>query len=62
MQKSLQDWRDTIESEAGFVDIRPYSHNIVSLALRAISKEFGKNEANKAVDDFGLSELGWKKI
>jgi hypothetical protein len=60
--KSLKDWRETIESEVDFVDVKPYSHNIISLALQAISKMWGKEEANKAIDEFQLEDLGWKKV
>ena len=38
----------------------PYSHNIISLTLRAIAKDFGTDEANKAIADFGLEELGYR--
>ena len=59
--KSLEEWRQDIENEVGFVDIKPYSHNIISICLRAISKNYGKKEANKAINDFKLEKLGWKK-
>lgn len=50
-----------IKKEVKFVDVKPYSHNIISLVLRTISKEFGYNEANEAIDKFKLNEIGWQK-
>ena len=49
-----------IEREVEFVDVKPYSHNIISLILRTIGEEFGYNKANEAIDEFSLYLLGWK--
>ena len=57
--KTLKQWRGIISKEVAFVDSKPYSYNIISIALRAIADKFGKSEANKAIEDFGLKELGW---
>ena len=51
-----------IEREVEFVDVKPYSHNIISLNLHTICKEFGYNKANEAIDKFGLISLGWQHI
>ncbi len=59
--KTLAEWRETIVAEKSYVDKKPYSHNIISLSLNAISKNFGREEANKAIKDFGLTRLGWKQ-
>ena len=59
--KTLTELREHISREAPFVDRKPYSHNIISLTLLQISKQFGKEEANKCVIDFGLDKLGWNK-
>lgn len=61
-KKTLEDWRDVIEREVEFVDVKPYSHNIISIALSAIKKDHGKDKANKAMEDFGLESLGWRKV
>lgn len=50
----------SIKKEVEFVDVKPYSHNIISLILRTISKEFGYNKANEAIDKFNLASLGWQ--
>jgi hypothetical protein len=52
-------WELIIQRERPFVDIRPYSHNIISTALRAISQEQGIKKANKAITKYKLKELGW---
>ena len=62
MKKSLADWRKTIAKEVDYVDIKPYSHNIISLALGAIAREHGNTEANKAIVDFELEDLGWSQV
>ena len=61
-KKTLKDWRETIQEEAPFVDLKPYSHNIISLALGAIHKGWGKAKANQAIKDFGLKRKGWNPI
>ena len=60
-KKTLEELRKDIEEQIPGVDIAPYSHNIISLTLSAIAKSFSKEEANRAIDDFALEELGWKK-
>ena len=66
MYKAMDDklkWlRERIEREAPFVGIKPYSHNIIGLTLNGIAGEFGVTEANRAIRDFGLEELGWREV
>lgn len=61
MANSLQRLRETIAMEYRYVDKRPYSHNIISLALQSIARNYGKAEANEAIEDYNLEKLGWKK-
>eukprot|EP01047_Picozoa_sp_COSAG01_P060684 COSAG01_NODE_7474_length_3195_cov_3760.179910_1_plen_48_part_10 len=42
-----------------WLDIRPYSHNLISLELRIIDEEFGQEYANKIILDYGLDKMGW---
>ena len=58
----LEEFYETIDDEIDFVDIKPYSHNIISLVLKQISDKFGKNTANETIDHFDLESLGWKKL
>ena len=50
-----------IDKEVDYVDVRPYSHNIIGFALREASEKFGTEVANDLIDEFGLEDLGWKK-
>lgn len=60
-KKTLDEWREAIAKEVPYVDVKPYSHNIISICLGAIAQEWGRAEADRAIDDFGLKELGWMK-
>lgn len=60
-KKSLKELKEIIQREKDFIGIKPYSHNIISLVLLQISQEYGKEEANKCIDEFELSKHGWKK-
>jgi len=57
--KTLEELRVKIEHEAQYVDIKPYSHNIITLILGQIAKEYGQPEANRAITDFALDMMGW---
>jgi hypothetical protein len=61
MNTRLEEERKTIKKERLYVDRKPYSHNIISITLQIIAKEFGKEEAKKAVRDFKLETLGWRQ-
>jgi hypothetical protein len=60
-KKTLQELKKIIEREKDFIGIKPYSHNIISLILLQISQEYGKDKANKCIDEFELFKHGWKK-
>ena len=60
-KKRLAELYAEIKKEVKFVDVKPYSHNIISLILRTISEEFGYNKANEAIAKFELTPLGWQK-
>ena len=57
--KTLEEFRQQIEAEVGFVGIKLYSHNIIGLILESIACGYGDAEAHKAIVDFGLDQLGW---
>lgn len=59
---SLEEWRGRIKKEVPFVDKKPFSHNIISIALGAIHHDYGIMEANRAIVDFKLERLGWRQI
>ncbi len=58
-KKIFDDAYDKIMYERDFVDIRPYSHNIISLTLKIVSDKLGQEEANELIIMCDLEELGW---
>lgn len=60
LTEELKNWREVIAKEVRFVDKKPFSHNIISIALQAIANSCGKEHANAAIQQFGLEKLGWK--
>ena len=57
----LKKLRETIRREAPFVGLKPYSHNLISVTLSLIDKNYGRAAANKAIRDFKLEAKGWKQ-
>lgn len=57
--KDIKKYVRRISREIPYVNIKPYSHNIISLCLQAISQEFGKDKANEIIRKYGLKKLGW---
>jgi len=60
--RTLKALRALVAKEVPYVDIKPYSHNIIGIVLMEIAGRFGKPEANKAITDFSLTKLGWRKV
>ena len=56
---SIEALRWKIAKEVPYVDIKPYSHNIIGLVLGMIEKAHGRSEVIKAMKDFDLEDLGW---
>ncbi len=50
--KELEKLRERIEENVEYVDVKPFSHNIIGMTLRIIAEEFGKEKANQAIEDF----------
>ena len=59
MSRTLDEWRADIKKYAPQVDRASHAHNLIGLALRGIDRDFGKDEANRAIRDFKLEEKGW---
>lgn len=36
---------------------RPYTHNLVGMTLRQIDEKFGREEANRLIDEYELDDL-----
>ena len=62
MDAKLAQLRDTIRREAKHIGRKPYSHNIVRIALQQIDQEFGTADANQAVRDFKLERKGFNEV
>lgn len=60
-EKTLEEWIEVIKENKPFVDIKLYSHNLITIALQAIAKNWGISEANKIILDMGLKKLGWRE-
>lgn len=61
MDAKLAQLRDIIRREAKHVGRKPYSHNVVRMALQDIDREFGPSEANRAIRDFKLVRKGFNE-
>jgi hypothetical protein len=50
-----------IEKESMYIDIKPYSHNIVGLSLRILSEtyKYDDEKIKLVVKTFGLDKKGW---
>lgn len=58
---TLKGMIETIEDEVDYVDVKPYSHNIIGLTLRGIAEKYGNAVADAMIEEYRLDELGWKK-
>ena len=50
---------DIILREIPFVDIKPYSHNIINLELSVLADNYGIEEVKKLIENTNLKNLGW---
>ena len=58
---TVQDVIDKIHEEAVWVDIKPYSHNLISIYLRILKEKFSlcDDEIADVMEEAGLDEKGW---
>ena len=59
---SLEELFAIIEEQTEWLDIKPYSHNIIGLTLRRIEDYYGIEEVVNAIYDNGLEDKGWDYI
>ena len=50
---------DKIKKEIPFIDVKPYSHNIINLLLSKLAEEYGEEEADKLIKSTKLKDMGW---
>jgi len=58
---TIEEAREKIAAQVDYIDIKPYSHNIISIVLTRVSNVHSKEEANKLIDEFSLEDYGWHK-
>jgi|11_taG_2_1085331.scaffolds.fasta_scaffold116500_1 hypothetical protein len=58
-ENPIEDLIYDIEEQMEYVDIKPYSHNIISLNLRMIDEYYGEKEANLVIRELNLTSMGW---
>lgn len=58
---TLDELRAGIKEYVPLVDKTSHAHNLINLALGSINREFGKEEANRAIRDFKLELKGWEQ-
>jgi len=61
VSETLRQLRQRIKREAPYVGKRPYSHNIIRLALAEIDRRFGRPAANMTVVNFKLESKGFNE-
>jgi hypothetical protein len=60
-KRTFEEWVEVIRGEVMFVNVKPNSHNIISIALKVISERYGNKAANKVIVDLDLERLGWSQ-
>jgi hypothetical protein len=51
-----------IKKEIPYVDVKPYSHNIIGLELNVLAEKYGQEEVEKIVRETNLKNIGWGYI
>ncbi len=59
-EPTIEDYTRRIGYESCWVDVKPYSHNLVGIYLRMCADKYGQEEANNIIKRTGLEKLGWK--
>ena len=59
-EPTIDDYTRAVGYESCWVDVKQYSHNLISHYLRKCATKYGNEEANKIIKKTGLERLGWK--
>ena len=61
MVKAIEELRQAIINELMYVDIRPYSHNLVGLYMDELERNYGIKEVKRIVNDHASlwESKGW---
>jgi hypothetical protein len=57
----IQGARERIEQELEYINIKPYSSNIIGLRLASVARKCGKKTADGLIEEFGLETYGYHK-
>ena len=55
----LVEYKNRIRNQIPFVDVKPYSHNIIAMILAMIDNKFGCEIANDTIRELQLDKIGW---
>ena len=58
----LEDLKKNIKKEIPFVDVKPFSHNIISMTLSMIEETYGEDVAIQTMSELRLDKLGWEIV
>ena len=61
-KKTLEQLQYEIINEIPYVNIKPYSHNIIGIKLKIMGDTFGKQEVYDIVNNTELKNIGWKHL
>ena len=59
---SLEDLKKNIKKEIPFVDVKPFSHNIINITLSKIEETYGEDVAIQTMSELRLDKLGWEIV
>lgn len=50
IEPAVKDICETVNADLGYSMMRPYSHNVISLGLQSIARQFDTSVANTVID------------
>ena len=56
---ALEELQNRIVKQIPHLDIKEYSHNIITMLLETIHNEHGEETVKKTILELGLKERGW---
>ena len=59
MEEKLQEHISIIKQEIPFIDIKTYSHNIISMELNIINSIYGTDITDAVILFLNLNDKGW---
>lgn len=59
-ENAFENLKEEIEEEIPYIDIKPYSHNIINLQLNRMAKDFGDEKTKEFIrNNEDLMAKGW---